>query len=547
LAGSQAFADGTVSPRWEFVHAVYRKVLYERLGAGRRARAHRHIGERLESLVAGQPNDLSSELAHHFEASSDWPRAVEYLRMSAATAGQRFAHREAAAILEHALVLSRNISGTEGATSQTGVLEQLAGNYVVSFQTFPRALQTYNALVALAAQHGLIDVEARALVDMAYPLSWSSARSASEVIERALSLSAQQTDAVQRARTRARCLVRRIWVSGWNDRDAGDFQSAFAEIRRHDDPEVLAGDLIDHSYIQWGLAQYREAYRSVMEGLRILASRADQNPHLSTAYQRSKLVLPFTLLFLGEWGEALREVDAAISFTEKNADYQRAHTFRVYRAWVHLHAMDFHGVLAIGEKVSPWLRESPRSPWRRFCLTLLASAEVALGEYERAFERLAAARKEIDSHPVVFDWYTRMLLESCLTEALLAAGDLTMAKEQAEQFLSVTLTTAERTWQALAWEVSARVAMAEGDLERAGHCTRSALTSMEGFELPLADWRVHATAADIYSRMGDIPRAKQLRERSRTTILKLANSLPMEETLQKTFLSAPAVRSVLEQ
>jgi predicted ATPase/DNA-binding winged helix-turn-helix (wHTH) protein len=51
-AVSQAFADGTVSPRWEFVHALYRKVLYERLGAGRRARAHRHIGERLESLVA---------------------------------------------------------------------------------------------------------------------------------------------------------------------------------------------------------------------------------------------------------------------------------------------------------------------------------------------------------------------------------------------------------------------------------------------------------------------------------------------------------------
>jgi hypothetical protein len=57
---------------------------------------------------------------------------------------------------------------------------------------------------------------------------------------------------------------------------------------------------------------------------------------------------------------------------------------------------------------------------------------------------------------------------------------------------------------------------------------------------------VHATAADVYSRMGDIARAKQLREMSRATILKLASSLCTEETLQKTFLSAPAVRSVLE-
>ena len=47
-AGSQAFAEGTVSPRWEFVHALYRKVLYDRLGPGRRARVH----ERLKSFVA---------------------------------------------------------------------------------------------------------------------------------------------------------------------------------------------------------------------------------------------------------------------------------------------------------------------------------------------------------------------------------------------------------------------------------------------------------------------------------------------------------------
>jgi predicted ATPase len=59
-AGSQRFADGTISPRWEFVHALYRKVLYERFGPGRRARVHRHIGERLESSVAVHGVDSAS-------------------------------------------------------------------------------------------------------------------------------------------------------------------------------------------------------------------------------------------------------------------------------------------------------------------------------------------------------------------------------------------------------------------------------------------------------------------------------------------------------
>ena len=240
------------------------------------------------------------------------------LRMSAATAGQRFAHREAAATLEHALILSHKIAGTQGVRSQIDVLKQLAGNYVVSFETFPRALETYNALVALAAQQGLIDVEARTLVGMAYPLSWSNARSASEVIERALRLSVQQTDAVQRARTRARCLVRRIWITGWNECDAEDVHSTLAEIRRDGDREIVAEDLLDYSHIRWISAQYREAHRTVVESLELLRSKPDQNPHLSAAYQRIMLLLPFSLLFLGEWGQALREVDAAINFAEKN-------------------------------------------------------------------------------------------------------------------------------------------------------------------------------------------------------------------------------------
>jgi DNA-binding winged helix-turn-helix (wHTH) protein/tetratricopeptide (TPR) repeat protein len=545
-AGSQTFEGGIVSQRWEFVHALYRTMLYERIGPGRRARIHRQIGGRLESLLGGQSKELSAELARHFEASGDWSRAVQYLRMSAATDGQRFAHREAAATLEHALVLSRKIAGTQGVMSQMDVLKQLAGNDVVSFDTLPRALETYNALVALARRHGLIDVEARTLVGMAYPLSWSNARSASEVIERALRLGAGQADAVPRARTRARCLVRRIWVTGWNEHDAEDFHSALAEIRRDGDREIVAEDLLDCSHIRWISAQYREAHRNVVKSLELLTSKADQNPHLSAAYQRIMLLLPFSLLFLGEWGQALRELDAAIKFAEKNVAFDRARAFLVYRGWVHLHAMDFTGVLAIGEKVLPSLKHPVHSPWRRVCLIFMASAETALGQHERAFERQAAVREEMDRQPVVFDWYIRMLLESCLTEVLLANGDLAGAKGQAERFVDAALRTAERTWQALAWEASARVAMAENELGSAGDCIRSALTSMEGFELPLADWRVHATAADVYSRAGNIARAKQLRELSRTTILNLANSLSTEEALQKTFLSAPSVRSVLE-
>jgi len=66
------------------------------------------------------------------------------------------------------------------------------------------AMETYEVLAARAAHHGLIDVEVRALLDMAWPLSWISSQRSLEVLERALRLSAGLGDPRLRAKMRAR-------------------------------------------------------------------------------------------------------------------------------------------------------------------------------------------------------------------------------------------------------------------------------------------------------------------------------------------------------
>ena len=57
--------------------------------------------------------------------------------------------------------------------------------------------------------------------------------------------------------------------------------------------------------------------------------------------------------------------------------------------------------------------------------------------------------------------------------------------------------------------------------------------------------RVHATAAELYRAIDNSESANHHRELSRVTILKLADSLPAEEPLRRTFLSAPSVSRVL--
>jgi hypothetical protein len=97
----------------------------------------------------------------------------------------------------------------------------------------------------------------------------------------------------------------------------------------------------------------------------------------------------------------------------------------------------------------------------------------------------------------------------------------------------------------LAWEANARIALAVSELERARDCIANALTAMDGFEVPLAEWRVHATAGELSERGGDSGGAKQHHALSRAAILKLADSLPAGDPLRKTFLSAPRISMIL--
>ena len=53
-AGSQQVPDGSLAPRYAFVHALYREVCYWRQAPGRRATLHRRLGEQMEVVFATQ-------------------------------------------------------------------------------------------------------------------------------------------------------------------------------------------------------------------------------------------------------------------------------------------------------------------------------------------------------------------------------------------------------------------------------------------------------------------------------------------------------------
>src|SRR5262245_54159712 len=126
-ADAQRFPDGSVSQRYEFVHALYREVCYWRQAPGHRAARHRCLGAHLEAVFATQLQDVAAELAHHCEAGAEWARAITYLQRVADTAGQRYAYREAATTLQHALALVPHLPEAPARTQHTLTLYSALG------------------------------------------------------------------------------------------------------------------------------------------------------------------------------------------------------------------------------------------------------------------------------------------------------------------------------------------------------------------------------------------------------------------------------------
>ena len=549
-AGTQSLPDGSVAERYQFVHELYRQVLYDRQLPARRARFHRQIGERLAAIYAQRVEDIVPELAYHFEQAADWPRAIEYLRRAADIAARRYAHRQAESMLVQALRLVGHLAEPQRAQAEPRLLASLAAHRTAAFDT--RAAETYETLAERAADFGLIDVQVRALLDLSLLLSFTGAERCLEVVQRALQLSAEQ-DPAMRIRTRTACAFRRLSVNGWNAQDAIEIRVGLEELGKGQGLAALDSDLLEVSQHYCVSGEYREGRRLALE---VRAKRLESGTD-PIEYERAGFLAALNAVFLGEWGDALKEFAAGIAGARKNADDR--HTLRgwIHQAWLHLHALDFSGVRKICDSAlarlrDPAFRTTSGQPigypaQRRQALILSGSASAGLGNYASALEDLSTAASEMDRQAMFLDWYSHMPLAAGLTELWLATGDCVRAQREAARFLDKALATEERTWQGLAWEINARVALENRDHARARECIGKAVSTVRGLEVPLATWRAHATAAHIEEEAGNLESARSHRDSSRATILRLANSLPEHEPLRRIFLDAPAVARVLSR
>jgi DNA-binding winged helix-turn-helix (wHTH) protein len=525
--GRSITEDGTKESEYEFLHAVYRDSLYQRLAPAVRMKLHHTVGEEIERRSHNCLGDVAADLALHFEKSRDNGRAITYLRLAARRCASRHAFPEATGSLTRALTLAESLNEPVRSATNLELLEQLGLLFRLSGQ-LPASLREFGRMNELAASVGNAEGQLRAQLWLAGVASFVDRNGCLKAAAQALELSNGAVGPDLSCNARGQVAYWNLLFRGWHDADATASASALEAARRGSDLAPLAWHSSRHAFFQALASRYRDACRTADEGVRA-ATEIDS----LFDYSMSNYFQAWALLHVGEWGQMRALLDSAIERAKRNGNDLWVLLFGLLQAFLHIQAFSFSRAheLCIEHLDRARALQHPLSI--QMSQILLGLACLGVNDLEGARRNFDAIRAWQAQERILMDWIWELPLALGVTELQLARRDLESARKESDHFLSSASTTAERTWTALARYSRARVAFAGGDGAMALAEISAGLASISGIEAPLAEWRLHA--------LGDVvePGGRH-RANACSVIHQIANSLPGNDPLRISFLSGAA-------
>jgi DNA-binding winged helix-turn-helix (wHTH) protein/tetratricopeptide (TPR) repeat protein len=531
--GACEWPDRTVTSRYRFVHTLHRNVLYQGISPARRREFHQSIGAREEMGYGDRARDIAAELAAHFEQAGADRRAVRYLTDAADTAARRNANTEAAGYVGRALDLAERLPDAERVAGRLALLEQL-GQVRRAMGDVRAAVDAFEALARYAREQGRADEEARALLELGGALSWIDRDRSLAAIEQALALAPRLSDETLRAHVRGFAGCQRILLRGWRDEDAEACRLAIDAVRRAGERRLLSLHVGRYAHLRSYQADYRTACRTAEEGLRLALEVSDAYHYMTCQFHCA-----WALLHLGEWRELRATLRDGLQMAERNGHRLWARGFRFQTAWLLTHVGNFASARALCEQERP--------PGTEVQMDQLLGS-IVLGFAYLGLKRHAAALRafqEVAAQSMLMRSILLMPLRLGLGQYWFARRQFGRAREQMQELCRLAATSGERTYLALGRQGLAEAALAQRDVAGARRELSEALHAIDGYEVPLAEWRVYATAARTDLARGRRVTADAYWTRSAAVLDRLAASLKDDADLHRSFLAQPAVQTVL--
>ena len=540
LSAAELFVrpDGTKVARYRFTHSLYPHAIVERVPAGGRLRLHQRVGEWLEQTYGAQVTAIAGPLAWHFEEAGDYLRAIRYLVLAAENAAGRFAYKDALRVLEHAQSLVHHLVADVRSTLEIELLQRI-GDAHYGRGAWIECAEAYEAAAARAADSGLTSARVHALRGLIRAFGVLDPDRGIAAVEQAVRLSATLDDPLLHARTELLAAGIRLTYDTWRMKDWETCAFAYETIHRLSASGPPAFDRVAYAQLQVQRGDYAEALKNLDAGI--------PNENESTSIMLPMFALSvrtLALLYSGRLGELVRLLRAGRDIAETNGNEPWLFVYR--EAWLRTALLDFAGARELCKQMAA---RTTAAYWRGPAQSIgrIASGCAALeqGKYDEASRSFAKVLDPKKTPKFFLHWIWRMHAELGLCNVWLASGSLRKARLEADRLLRSALSTAEPNLHALAWDLDARVAMAEKDWKGAEEKIETALTILPKFEIPVTAWRVHATRSDLYRQARNEAAAEAHRAQAETIILALASSFAPDDPLRDAFLAAAPVRRIL--
>jgi DNA-binding winged helix-turn-helix (wHTH) protein/tetratricopeptide (TPR) repeat protein len=535
--GIHELANGEVSAHYEFRHSLYREVLYRRLSNVARSKLHHLLGQRLEPLCIPCELELATELAAHFEGGHDYEQAVRYLIVAAENAARRLAHRDSIEILRHAHELVAKPSSKVTAELEIQILDSL-GDAHFALGAMAASSEAYAVAASRAADAGLKTVQVLSLTCAMNPLGFIDPAKGIAALEQAVEVGMCVDDPALLARTQMLAAAYRLVFDTWRQEDADLCASTHETLLRLGDTDTRSYQRMIYAHVLALQGNYRESLETFEAGI----SRVDNDISMIARYI-AFLGKTLVLMQTGRLGDVVRIARAEKKLAEKNGSAPWLFEFR--EAWARTLALDYAGA----RKICGAINESGTNFITPQLMTIdrIAAGCIELDrqEYNQAIQHFQEVREDDLTPKFLLHWIFRMKAQLETANAWLLSGDISKALAEADGFFEAAMSTADPNPQALAWDLKARVAMAEKNWAGARESIQQALAIVDKFEILVAAWQVHATAWQLYCQAKEIKLADSNRKRAETCILRIANSFAPDEPLRASFLSAPQIARVL--
>jgi tetratricopeptide (TPR) repeat protein len=244
------------------------------------------------------------------------------------------------------------------------------------------------------------------------------------------------------------------------------------------------------------------------------------------------------LFFLGRFGDSLTVLSDAMKIAERNAHVGWMIMLGVGQACVEAQCFAYASAIERCEQALAFARRTPVRlvPLEMMSYALLALSSVGQGRLDEA----GVALRNLESvGPRSLN--VRLTALIATLELAIATGQIDAIGEAATALLRLTEPTGEPTGIVWARQALALVAFKQNCWKEADSELVQAESVLSTKAAPLAAWRLHRAAAEIYEAQGRLDDANRARNRCAAVLTAIEDSLGGWASLRQTFTANTAV------